>query len=124
MDINKGAGKLYDLSSVLAISEHNPSFLAKLILVFCDNISNDILLIKEAANNGNWHEAGHLAHKMKPSLAHFGVNSVSDIILALEHPGNNNPQHLRLLVAELDGVIIKVLDSLKSEYPDVFNNKY
>ena len=67
MDTNKNAGKPYDLTSIFAISEDNPGFLNKLILVFSDNISNDILLINEAAKVGKWDEVRQLAHKMKPS---------------------------------------------------------
>lgn len=121
MDINETNDKPYDLTTILAISEHSPQFLAQLILVFCDNISNDILLIKEAAHVGNWEEAGKLVHKLKPSLAHFGVNSAKDIVIILEHPENKDPEYLHLLIAELDRIIIKVLSALKNEFPHIFN---
>ena len=121
MDINKSTGKLYDLTSIYAISEHNPAFLAKLILVFCDNISNDILLIKTAAIAENWPEVSHLVHKMKPSLAHFGVNAVKDLMISLEHPGNSDARYLSSLVNELDRVTSELLVELKTEFSDIFN---
>jgi HPt (histidine-containing phosphotransfer) domain-containing protein len=121
MDTNKNDGKPYDLSSIFAISEDNPGFLAKLILVFSDNISNDILLINEAAKVGKWGEVGQLAHKMKPSLKHFGVTSLVDVIADLEHQTSANPQHLNSLVNELNSVLNEVLSGLRSEFPEVFN---
>jgi HPt (histidine-containing phosphotransfer) domain-containing protein len=121
MDTNKNAGKPYDLSSIFAISEDNPGFLAKLILVFSDNISNDILLINEAAKAGRWEEVGQLAHKMKPSLKHFGVSSLVDVIANLEHQTNTDPQHLNSLVNELNNVLNAVLSGLRNEFPEVFN---
>ena len=121
MDTNKNAGKLYDLTSIFAITEDNPGFLAKLILVFYDNISNDILLINEAARAGKWNEAGQLAHKMKPSLKHFGVTSLVDVIANLEHQANTDPQYLNSLVNELNSVLNDVLRGLKSDFPEVFN---
>ena len=121
MDTNKDAGKLYDLTSIFAITEYNPDFLAKLILVFSDNISNDILLINEAAKAGKWIEVGQLAHKMKPSLKHFGITSLTDVIADLEHRTNTDPQYLNSLVAELNRVLNEVLSGLKSEFPQMFN---
>ena len=121
MDTNENAGKSYDLTSIFAISEDNPGFLAKLILVFSDNISNDILLINEAAKAGKWGDVGQLAHKMKPSLKHFGVTSLVEVIANLEHQTNADPQYLNSLVNELNNVLNDVLSGLKSEFPDVFN---
>lgn len=121
MDTNKNAGKAYDLTSIFAITEDNPGFLAKLILVFSDNISNDILLINEAAKVGKWDEVGQLAHKMKPSLKHFGVTSLVEVIANLEHQTNTDPQYLNSLVDELNSVLNDVLSGLKSEFPEVFN---
>ena len=121
MDTNKNAGKLYDLTSIFAISEDNPGFLAKLILVFSDNISNDILLINEAAKVGKWDEVRQLAHKMKPSLKHFGVTSLVEVIANLEHQTNADPQYLNSLVNELSDVLNNVLSGLRSEFPEAFN---
>jgi HPt (histidine-containing phosphotransfer) domain-containing protein len=121
MDTNKNAGKPYDLTSIFAISEDNPGFLMKLILVFSDNISNDILLINEAAKAGRWDEVRQLAHKMKPSLKHFGVNSLVEVIAGLEHQTNTDPQYLNSLVTTLDRVLTDVLSELRSEFPEAFN---
>jgi len=121
MDTNENAGKPYDLTSIFAITEDNPGFLAKLILVFSDNISNDILLINEAAKAGRWDEVGQLAHKMKPSLKHFGVTSLVDVIADLEHQTSADPQYLNLLVNELNSVLNDVLRGLRNEFPEVFN---
>jgi HPt (histidine-containing phosphotransfer) domain-containing protein len=121
MDTNKNAGKPYDLTSIFAITEDNPGFLAKLILVFSDNISNDILLINEAAKVGKWEEVGQLAHKMKPSLKHFGVTTLVDVIADLEHQTSSDTQYLNSLVNELDNVLNAVLRGLRNEFPEVFN---
>ena len=121
MDTNENAGKPYDLASIFAITEDNPGFLTKLILVFTDNISNDILLINEAAKVGKWEEVGQLAHKMKPSLKHFGVTSLVDVIANLEHQTNTDPKYLNSLVNELNSVLNDVLRGLRNEFPEVFN---
>jgi HPt (histidine-containing phosphotransfer) domain-containing protein len=120
MDMNEEAGKPYDLTSIFAISDNNPQFLEKLLLIFAENISNDLRLINEAANTGNWQAVGQLAHKMKPSLTHFGINSLQDVIRNLEHPAGYDVQHLNSLVAQLNSVINKVLTGLKNEFSAIF----
>lgn len=121
MDSNEYSAKPYDLTSIFAITEDNPGFLAKLILVFTDNISNDILLINEAATAGKWEEVGQLAHKMKPSLKHFGITSLVEVIAGLEHQVNVDPQHLNSLVNELNNVLNDVLSGLRNDFPEVFS---
>lgn len=113
--------KLYDLTTIYAISDKNPQFLEKLLQVFADNVAADLKQLNAAADEGNWEEVSSLAHKMKPSLNHFGVNSLKDVVLSLEHPGNFNLNHFTSLVSELDRVVKEVLSGLKNDFPNVFN---
>jgi hypothetical protein len=113
--------KLYDLTTIYAISDNNPQFLEKLLLIFADNVNSDLQLLKQAANAGDWHEVGQLAHKMKPSLNHFGVTCVKDVILGLEHSENYEYRHITFLISELERVISEVLLGLKTEFPVIFN---
>jgi HPt (histidine-containing phosphotransfer) domain-containing protein len=113
--------KPYDLTMVYAISDDNPEFFEKLLLVFSETISTDTKAIKVAADEGRWKDAGLLAHKLKPSAAHFGITSLKDTINALERQGDATPEKLKLLVVELDEVIGNVLLHLKNEFPLIFN---
>ena len=112
--------KLYDLTTIYAISDKNPQFLEKLLQVFADNIASDLQLLKAAADDGNWDEVSSIAHKMKPSLNHFGINSLKDVVLSLEHPANFNLNRFVYLVSELDRVVSEVLVGLKNDFPNVF----
>lgn len=113
--------KLYDLTTIYAISDNNPQFLEKLLLIFAENVASDLHLLKEAANAGDWHEVGQLAHKMKPSLNHFGVTSLKDVLSGLEHSGNYEHRHITFMISELDRVISEVLLGLRGDFPAIFN---
>lgn len=115
------AEKLYDLTTIYAISDRNPQFLEKLLVVFVDNLSSDLRMLNSAADEGNWEEVSSIAHKMKPSLIHFGVNSVKEVVLSLEHPGNFNLNHFVSLISDLDAVVNEVLTGIKSDFPAIFN---
>ncbi|WP_461452306.1 Hpt domain-containing protein [Mucilaginibacter sp.] len=111
--------KPYDLTTIYAISDGNTEFLNQLLVVFTDAVSKDLNTAKQAAANGNWTEVGQIAHKIKPSLSHFGVTSLTDVIRGLEHNNGNDPQHLKLLTDKLISVMEEVLAGLKSEFPDI-----
>ena len=114
------ANKPYDLTTIYAISDNNPEYLEKLLLVFTDAVSNDITALKVAADNNNWPEVGQLAHKIKPSLSHFGITSLTDVIRGLEHNSGTDPSYLKAMVNQLDNVMGNVLIGLREEFPAVF----
>jgi HPt (histidine-containing phosphotransfer) domain-containing protein len=115
------AEKLYDLTSIYAMCDKNSPFMEKLLLVFVDNLTSDLRMLNAAADVGNWEEVSSIAHKMKPSLIHFGVSALKDVVLSLEHPGNYNLNQFVSLVSELDRVVNEVLTGIKSDFPNIFN---
>lgn len=114
------ANKPYDLTTIYAISDNNPEFLEKLLVVFSDAVSADITALKAAADNNSWAEVGQLAHKIKPSLSHFGITSLTDIIRGLENNNGTDPAYLKAMVNQLDNVMGNVLIGLREEFPAVF----
>jgi HPt (histidine-containing phosphotransfer) domain-containing protein len=89
-------------------------------LVFSENVANDLELLNEASGVGNWEEVSQLAHKMKTSLGHFGVTSLKEVMLSLEHPQSFNLNQFDYFIAELNRVISEVLAGLRAEFPEVF----
>ena len=80
---DSNSNKLYDLTTIYAICDRNPQFLDKLIKVFAENVLSDLETMKNGSSRGDWSEVGQVAHKMKPSLNHFGINSLKYTILTL-----------------------------------------
>jgi HPt (histidine-containing phosphotransfer) domain-containing protein len=120
MDENNSA-KPYDLTAIYQLCENNKPFMAKLLVVFKEATSTDLAALKTAAAQGNWTEAGGLAHKMKSAIAHFGVTSLKEALQNLEHQGDSDPQYLRSLVSEVDSVVQNVFAHLAQEFPEVFS---
>jgi HPt (histidine-containing phosphotransfer) domain-containing protein len=121
MDTNNTNNKPYDLTTIYAISDDNAEFLEQLLIVFTDTVSQDVSSIKIAAAENNWGEVAQLAHKIKPSLTHFGINSLKEVINGLEHYQNSNQESLKAMVNLLDVVMNDVLTNLRAEFPVVFN---
>ncbi|RVU02722.1 PAS domain-containing sensor histidine kinase [Mucilaginibacter limnophilus] len=113
----EGSEKLYDLTMIETISKNNESFVNKMILMFCDVTSQDVDKLKEAAAQGNWETVSQLAHKLKSTVGNMGVESLKDVVRALELKASDNPQ---ALVEELDEKLNKVKAQLKADHPSAF----
>jgi HPt (histidine-containing phosphotransfer) domain-containing protein len=114
------AGKPYDLTTIYAISDDNQEFLEQLLIVFTNTVSQDVAAMRVAADNNNWAEVGKIAHKIKPSVSHFGINSLTDVIRGLEHNNGADEIQLSALVNQLETVMNSVVVGLKEEFPNVF----
>jgi len=120
MNENNSA-KPYDLTAIYQLCDDNKPFMAKLLVVFKEATTTDLAALKAAAAHGDWTEVGGLAHKMKSAIAHFGVTSLKETLLHLEHPGNSDPEYLRSLVNEVDSILQNVFAHLAQEFPEVFS---
>jgi HPt (histidine-containing phosphotransfer) domain-containing protein len=115
--MNNSDNKPYDLTEIKAMCDDNTAFLEKLVAVFVETINTELTVVKEGAAAGNWEVVGKAAHKVKPSLIHFGITSLKDVILGLEHYQNNDAAHLKVLAAKFEEVMNEVLVNLKAEFP-------
>ena len=111
--------KPYDLTEIKAMCDENIPFLEKLVAVFMETLRTELANVKQGAAEGNWEMVGRAAHKIKPSLIHFCVTSLKDVIFQLEHYENSTPQQLNALVITLESVLNDVLVNLKEEFPNV-----
>jgi HPt (histidine-containing phosphotransfer) domain-containing protein len=116
---NNTGNKPYDLTEIKAMCDNNMSFLERLLVVFTDTLKTELANVKQGAAEGDWETVGKAAHKIKPSLIHFNVTSLTDVIFGLEHHENSNPEQLNALVVRLESVLTDVLVNLKEEFPDV-----
>ncbi len=115
--MNNTNNKPYDLTEIKAMCDDNISFLEKLVAVFMETLQAELANVKQGAAEGDWDMVGKAAHKIKPSLIHFSITSLKDVIFGLEHYENSDPVHLKTLVVKLEEVINDVLVNLKAEFP-------
>lgn len=117
--MNSNDNKPYDLTEIKAMCDDNTAFLEKLLVVFMETLKTELANVKEGAAAGDWERVGKAAHKIKPSLIHFSITSLKDVVTGLEHYQNSDPAHLQTLVVKLEEVINDVLVNLKAEFPGV-----
>jgi len=118
MDTNTG-NKPYDLTEIKEMCDGNMSFLERLLAVFVETLNTELVNIKQGAAAGDWETVGKAAHKIKPSLIHFHITSLKDVIFGLEHYETSTAAQLEPLVEQLEKVINDVLANLKAEFPEI-----
>ena len=74
----------YSLSRINSIAMGNPEAIARFNTLFIDQTINvDLPTLKQSANNGDWKNVSALAHKMKPSLDIYEINTGLEILRGL-----------------------------------------
>lgn len=106
---------LFDLSLLHEISRGDSSFIAKMIALFCEHTPEIVREMKEAYNAKDFEKMGALAHKIKPSIDNFKIDSIKIVIRNIEMAGKGktNNDNLYSLLNEIDDVITKVEQQLQ-----------
>ena len=117
---------LYDLTMVEEIGKDNPSFLPKMVFLFLEQVSEDLMKMNTATVEGDWNTVSKLAHRMKPSVEGMGVFSLRETIKELEHQTKTNKSLVEsdiiALVTEVTYVLEKVFIQLRNAFPEKPND--
>jgi two-component system, sensor histidine kinase len=106
--------KLFDLKILEGLSRGNNDFMNKLIGIFCESTPADIKTIKLAMENGDLDTVKSVAHRIKPNLANFGLQSLAVEIRDIEKLAEQgiNDSVLADKVRYLELTVIKVIEEL------------
>jgi len=108
---------LYDLTMVEEIGKDNPSFLPKMVALFLEQISEDLLSLNTATVEGDWNTVCRLTHRMKPSIEGMGIFSLREKIIELEYQTKNNEllieSNIKAMVSDVTLVLEKVFEQLR-----------
>jgi HPt (histidine-containing phosphotransfer) domain-containing protein len=109
--------KLYNLGLLLDMSHGNKDFIKKMINIFCEQVPELSFQLINFWQSGDYVAMKKIAHKIKPSLANFGVISVSEDIKAIESFNGSDlkKENLELNINHLIDITGKVIDQLRSD---------
>ncbi|MDZ4808888.1 MAG: response regulator [Bacteroidota bacterium] len=108
---------LYDLSSLHDISRGNQSFIDKMVNLFCEQTPGMIQQMQKAYQLNDLEKMAAIAHKIKPSIDNLKINSLKQIIRAIEKAGKERDDSNELpgLLQLTETVITKVINKLNQE---------
>jgi HPt (histidine-containing phosphotransfer) domain-containing protein len=114
---------LYDLTMVEEIGKDNASFLPKMVFLFLEQMSEDLININKATVEKDWLTISRLAHRMKPSIEGMGIFSLRETIKSLENDAKGIDSivesNIINLVLEVTIVLEKVFAQLRNAFSEI-----
>ena len=109
--------KLYDLSMVEAIAGDDKSFTQRMLQLFLDTAPATLADIKSACDKSDWQALSKHAHKLKSTIDSLNIDSLKDVIRAIEAGSKSapDPVQLKSLVAKVLDVMQQVMVQVKEE---------
>jgi HPt (histidine-containing phosphotransfer) domain-containing protein len=113
---------LYDLSEIRALSKNDDALLNKVISLLISMLSTEKENIKALAKEDKWAEVSEIVHKIKTSLIHIKVTSLTQVIKDLEYYQPFDSKQLNLLVGQLCETLENILVFLKLDMEEALSN--
>jgi signal transduction histidine kinase/CheY-like chemotaxis protein/HPt (histidine-containing phosphotransfer) domain-containing protein len=118
--------KKYDLDELKKITRGDEKFLHKIVEMFIANTPQNLEKMQEALENKNWNTIGMIAHKMRPSYSHFGMDEMAEKLKEIEAGAGEekNLEKVEKLTQEVLEDSQKVITELEVELHDLENKSY
>ncbi|MBK8667956.1 MAG: PAS domain S-box protein [Saprospiraceae bacterium] len=116
---------LYNLQKLDEISRDDVSFVHKMVIIFVEQTPLSIAEMKIALSNGDMETVSKIAHRIKPGIDNMGISSLTSVIREIEAKGkSSNPNIDKMwdLVRITEETLDKVIESLRIEYQDIFED--
>lgn len=111
---------LYEIESLVALSRGNPTFIQKMVHLFCDQIPQQVEEMIYSYENHDLKQMGALAHKIKPTLDNFNIKILKEDIRTIEETGKegNDMDGLNELLQKIRITLNLVVQKMKQDYPN------
>ncbi len=97
------------------ITGNNSEVFEQIVLLFITEAPKDLEKLVEFCALENWEATGKQAHKLKSSVANFGLKELKELFLSIEQAGKqqNNIEQIADWVNEAKGRLERVIEELK-----------
>jgi PAS domain S-box-containing protein len=113
----ENADNLYNLTSLLKISNNNEVFMKNIIHLFIDHIPSSIAEIQKAIHDKDFNKVRKTAHRIKPNLLNFGIVSIKeDVQQLVDLDADINPAELEDIISRIAYTVDLVAADLKKKY--------
>ncbi|BDS10737.1 PAS domain-containing hybrid sensor histidine kinase/response regulator [Aureispira anguillae] len=111
--------ELYDLSHLNTFSQGNPQFVIDMVQLFLKQNPQNISILNQALDRGDWDKAQDLAHQLKSTLGTLGMSKQQKIAKQIEHNMSNKIYHAeknKPLMQRLKTTCAQVYPLLKQQF--------
>ena len=100
---------LWSLDKLRSISRGNEEFVKRMFLLFQEQTKVRLVEMEKAVAANNFLQVAEIAHKMKPGLESFCIDSLKETVRSLEKAAENpmeiNQQNSRQIISVLQTVL-------------------
>jgi HPt (histidine-containing phosphotransfer) domain-containing protein len=113
-----------DLSYLEEVSGGNNEFIIEMIDLFLAQTPGHIDELLAAVSAMDWKKIAELAHKVKPTLAFMGVESVKEVMAEIESNGRNeeNYEDIVVKINQLQEVFTTIYAKLEIKKQELLQN--
>ena len=110
----------FDLSQLVDMYSGNMANVYMTATVFCDQLEQDLSIVKAKFDEGDYPSVKAFAHRMKPNLKLFGVFDLHELVIEIEKSALD--ANVPVLGPQLDTLISMGKDVVAALRVDVENN--
>jgi len=109
--------KIYDLTDLREMSGGDEVFIQEMLVTFLKNNQDYLRLLNEGFESKDWKVVKFNAHKIKPSILLFRIDSLKEVILDLnEFSGKEmNLDKMPALIGLLNSSLSEVFNEISAE---------
>jgi len=104
---------MYDLTTIKRISKNNNGIISKYIQTFIKSSQGQLLEIDGFMSENKWDAIAEVLHKMKTSVAYFGMDDIEKIVIQSETDIRSNKEK-STVKAQIEEIGRLLTDSFKS----------
>lgn len=96
------------------VTGNSTEIIEQIVSLFLQEAPKDIEALVELSNKGNWEAAGKQAHKLKSSVANFGLLGLKELFFKIEQAGKQQtdteiiPQRVNEASVRLKKVLVQL----------------
>ena len=116
-------GQLTNLGYLTSISNNDQSFINEMISTFISSTPDSLESMAKALAMGNLEQVGQIAHKIKPSLAFMGIDSLKDTVKQIEDlgKGGKDPDTLKEVLPSFIEEVHRAIKELEGHVVNLKN---
>jgi len=115
---------MYDLATIKRISKNDNAVIVKYIQAFIKTSNEELKTIDRYLAENMWQDIADVLHKMKTSVAYFGMNEIQQIVINAETNINNgvDTNIINEQLEEINRLLTDSLQALRAEIKNLQNS--
>jgi len=108
----------YNLAKVYAISDSDAAFAKQIVVLFLEEVPEEVRNIRHGLKEKNYNRVYHAAHKIKPTLDLLGMDLAYEDIVAIESwsKAEGKKKEIKDVVESLKDLVALTVKELKKDY--------